>query len=204
LIPQLTDIPMLPECAANEIYDVVAKYIINPCPLDSLDFFGFKSLVPPDETCLPCPQKLNVTSCFDNGITSPFTIFGLFLLRYIPGLGNFFQGSCLVRGNCLGFLLGQSSPSITNDGWFGSLFANINTTVFLNMSDPALEQCFKMNYLAIIPGFISLVIFVVLVCFGLIFSIDIIAFVISLANLVSPGKDPKVAYYDVKGRRMFG
>jgi hypothetical protein len=184
--PSLNFIKMLPECSADEIYNFITNYIIVPCPLDSYSTFGLQNLIPnisSSDLCPVCPQKLNFTSCYDYGIESPFTVFGMFLLRYIPPLGQFLQNSCLVRGNCFGFLLGSSSHSLKNDGLLGSLFTNFNSTEFIQQANPLLEQCFYFNSLSIVTGLILSLFLTILAIYSIILAFDIINWIISILLL---------------------
>lgn len=198
VLPFLANIRMLPECAADEIYNFLVNYIISPCPLDSYSFLGFANLIKnttlTKNTCPTCPSRIDFISCYDYGFESPFTVFGLFLLKYIPWLGSFLQNSCLVRGNCFGFLLGSSNHGLTNDGILGPLFLNINTTQFLQGTDPVLTECFYLNITSIGVGIIALALITILLLYSIVIFIDLIFWFISIIQLIQTRDESETEY----------
>jgi hypothetical protein len=187
-LPFLGYVKMISECAPDEIYNIITDFIITPCPLDSYSFFGFLNLLnstgePEVNPCPICPERLNFISCHDYGLESPFTVFGMFLLRYISPVGLFLQNSCLVRGNCFGFLLGESSNSLKNDGILGSLFTNFNSSEFIQKTNPILEQCFYFNSLSIVAGLIITIFGLILLVYSIILFFDILSWIISIINV---------------------
>lgn len=208
LVPFIGQIPMLPECGAREVYDIITTYIINPCPLTAFSGLGLEKLLIPIngtvDACPVCPDKLNITSCTDYGIKSPLTIFGMFLLRYLPGLGGFLQNSCLTRGNCLGWIFFDYSTS--ENGILASLFQGFNATSFMNQDDPILEECFYLNILSVSVGIFLLLVSLIILFYIIALSIDLIILLVAAFSLITPSSDvsPEDQSYEQQGKKIFG
>jgi hypothetical protein len=205
LVPFVAFIPLLPECAAREVYNLLANYLIVSCPLISFSNLGFQNfVVNGTESCPVCPKRVQLLECSDYGIQSPLTILGMAIVKYIPPLAAWLQNSCLVRGNCLGFLFGAGDRSLTNDGILGALFTGFNATQLANGSDPISNTCFWMNSLSIFSSIVIIILFIIVLIYVIIISIDVIVWLVALFSIIWPRKDPSDLYYEERARRILG
>lgn len=148
------ELKMLPERAANDVYALFRKFIIQECPVDNL-FGKFAVLVDPqvNYSCpMVCPTRVTFTKNFN--IQSQFAYFGIFLLRNFPGVSEFLLGSCLVRGGCLnGFITLGQMPHVllVGDGILSPLFTGYNTTHAIDpVLYPELDAVYSLNPAAVV------------------------------------------------------
>ncbi len=142
-------LPLFPQCAGKEVNRFLQTYLITPRFLESFSFLGFMDILetPSQSVYLApggytCPNHVNIASAYDHGITSIGSIIGMTLVRYWPGLAQWLQYSCLVRGGCLQVLmLSNVDPMLQEDGWwpFNTFFTGYNATAFAANSDPVLN-----------------------------------------------------------------
>jgi hypothetical protein len=103
IFPQFPILPLFPSCAAQQIYDLLNKFIL-PC-------YGFPySLTTDGITCPTCPNKLNVVVCQDFGFTNQFVQIGYLLQRYALPVNDYLNSTCLVQGGCLFGLTSDIGP----------------------------------------------------------------------------------------------
>lgn len=149
----LTFLPLLPQCTIPKLNAFIQTYIITATPLASFAPLGLLDIMnsPSKEVYLqpggyPCPNKVDVQSCYDYGVTSIWVLVGMTLTRFLPPVATWLRYSCLVRGGCGNYLaLSTPNPQLTNDGWLAGLFDSYNTTAFENGLDPKLNFCYWWN-----------------------------------------------------------
>lgn len=118
---------MLPESAADDVYNLVTKYVIQQCPVDNI-FGKFAVLVDPQAnySCpMSCPTRVKFSE--NLSLNSQFSYLGIFLIRNLPSVALFLSESCLVRGGCLNGILFTDSL-VQADGILAPLFQGYNVT----------------------------------------------------------------------------
>lgn len=150
LFPMFPVLPLFPRCAAEQIYDLLTKYI-KPC------YDLPPSLTTDNITCPVCPNKLNVTICEDYGFIDQFTQVGFLLQRYALPVNDYLNSTCLVKGGCLFGLTGENGPL---QAFFKVRF-NITYNVTLNetlttFETDRLDACF----FTLIPSLLVFPIFI--------------------------------------------
>ena len=98
-------LPLLPACAANQTFDVLNS-TFAPCAIT----IPQSLVVNGTSTCPTCPTKVMLYSPQMEGFTNPFVEIGYVLQRYAPGVNNFFNNTCLVRGGCFWGLMNHIGP----------------------------------------------------------------------------------------------
>jgi hypothetical protein len=142
---------MLPETAADDVYNLVTKYVIQQCPVDNI-FGKFGLLVDPqvNYSCpMTCPTRVKFSE--NLSLNSQFSYLGIFISRSLPSVALFLSESCLVRGGCLNGLLFMSDPLVQADGILAPLFQDYNVSEAVDPQlNPKLDALYSLNPMALI------------------------------------------------------
>lgn len=215
LVPFLSPGTFYPECAADEIFTFVENYIINPCPftmgglfdkiginieplfISPANLMGYcarNNVTGLLESSFGCNQRIDVISCYDYGLKSPFSIMGLFILKYLPSLGQGLIDSCLVRGSCFNFLIGSTTYPGTNEGILNFLFTGVNITAFQQGTDPILKTCLDLNILSAIVLIPIILILGLVSLIGISILMDFIVWIYAIIRLTFGFLNPTVDF----------
>jgi hypothetical protein len=129
LFPNFPVLPMVPVCAAEEIRNLLEKYIVACSDFLLINFFDHLSDAGIE--CRSCPYKYELYDCDSFGFVTQSTVVGYFLQRYWPNGNDYLNQTCLVKGGCflnpIGFLFPAPLESFFEVKYNISYYPETNT-----------------------------------------------------------------------------